>query len=187
MVGHRQATARFKWYAGDAAGAELLANDVLASGERLIDVLGGETSRVDDVVFDMVVDSRRPRQVGGFEVHRDLKWLVVDRDQLRPALRHVKALRQNHRDVLADEPHLVARQRVTAVQLITREVDLGDDRLDKPSHVFAGKHRQHAVELQRLAGVDANDASVGVGAQHEAEVNGIALNRQIVDETAFTA
>ena len=148
-------------------------------------VLGGESTLEIDVARHGRIDLRGGG-IGGFvNVGDHRKRLVVDVDQLQAVLGEVLALGHHHSHRLAGEPHFVDRQHVAGVGAVAGQLDLGGDRLHHGGEIGAGEDIDHAVEREGLARVDRGDPGVGVGAEHEGQVQRVDRRGQVVDEASL--
>ncbi len=100
--------------------------------------------------------------------------LVVDPDPLAGVLGEVAVAGDHHHDGLADVVDLVLGQRVRGARVGERRVrDQHGQRLAHPTReVLVGVDGHEAVDVQRVAHVDVDDAGMGVRAAHEGRGQG---------------
>ena len=160
----------------DLRGVPRLVLGVVAARER-----AGEH----DVVVPVLVDERRVGPERGLGVDDSRKRLVLDLDQLGGVLRNVSVPRDDGRDRLAVELHLVDGKRPEGriAGRERRQDDRQRQRTDFVLDVLAGDHRHDTGHGAGLADVDRQEPGVGVRAAHEGKVER-ARHSQIGDVAA---
>ena len=105
------------------------------------------------------------------DAHHRVERLVDDVDQRERVLGDVRVGRADGGDGMPGVERLVRGEHVVAHVLERRErLAEVDEVVAEPREVRVGHDGEHALEGERLRGIDADDAGVGVGAaQHAAE------------------
>ena len=138
----------------------------LVRAERVVDhdPVGQRVLQVDDGLERLVVDDHRADGVG----------------------RPVAAVGHDHRDDVAHVARLVDRDRVVlrVLHVVGDRPGAGHRRDPGVLQVGAGEHGLDAGEGQRVRGVDAGDAGVGVRAAHHPQPAG-PRDDEVVDEAAL--
>ena len=187
LLGHGKAPAGLDRHSGHTVRVEVLCDHVGSRIESGGHIVGGEPALEIDVARHGRVDLRGGG-IGGFVNVGDRgKRLVVDFHQLDAVFGEILALGHHHSNRLARKPHLVHCQHVAGVEAVAGQLDLGSDRLHHACEIRTGEHIDHAVERHCFARVDRGDPSVGVGAEHEGEVQGVKRRGQVVDEAALAS
>ena len=163
------------------------------AGKRSVDLGGVAIVIVErDIVGDVIVKLRRAG-LGGFGgVGHGGQRLDVELDRFRG----VACLRQRFGDHeghgVADETHLVARQRMAvglqqrrAVTAFQRQA-AGEGVVTGGRKIFAGPDAEHAGHRLGGNGVDTLDNAVGMGGPHHPAI-GLARKREIVGVFALAA
>ena len=143
-----------------------------------------------DVSRHLIVKQRRARLCRFARAHHRRQRLDVERDRLGRVLGLRDGLRDHAGDRIADEAHLVARQRRPrriadrrAVAVLERQIAF------EPAiglEVLAGKDRQHPGIDLGGGGVDAADDAMGNAAAHHHRI-GLAGPADVVGVAAFAA
>ena len=144
--------------------------DMVGRGEggRTVAVVGANLG--DDVVFRLEMHLGRAGRRRVAAIRGRLQWLVVDLHQSGRVLRNIARLRDHRRDRFADETGLVLRQhhrpggvgKLRAALILRNPV-----RGQHGGQVGVAVDGVYAGQGQRLAGIDAADQGVGMGAAHE--------------------
>ena len=127
--------------------------DVVRGGERLVDVAELHRDPLVDVAFvAVVVDARLEgrQRLGG--IGDRLQRLVDDVEQVERLGGRQLVARDDQRDGIADEAHLVHAERVL---VLAHRQDAVRDR-----QIGAGQDQQHAGMRRRAGGIDRDDARV---------------------------
>ena len=185
MLGHGKTPSGFDRDSSHTARVEVLRDDMGRRLEASVHALGGESTLVVHIARHGRIDLRGIG-IGRFaDLGQRRKRLVVDVDQFDAVFGEVLALGHDHGHRLAREPHFLDCQHVSGVEAVAGQLDLSSDRLHHGGEIGAGEDVHHAVERACLAHVDRQDPCVGIGAQHEGEVQGVERRGQIVDEAAL--
>ncbi len=114
---------------------------------------------------DIGVHPRSARDQRRLHVGDDGQGLVLDGDQVDGVLGDVAVLRHHERDGLANEAHLVLRQRPLGTRVgQVRMRDQERPRLVQIAEVGRGDHEMHAGDGPGAGGVDGANPGVGVRA-----------------------
>jgi hypothetical protein len=158
-----------------AVESELALEHDVRAGHGAIDIAEVEQHVLADVVLLVLVDLRLCVGEGVFRREEGVERFVLDDDGVERAGRRVFVHGRDGGNGIADEAHLVHRQR----RLVLRP---RDDAVAR-RQIAAGDRRVHARHRQRLRDVDALDARVRVraperlGVQHARQLNVVGVDR----------
>ena len=181
VIEHGEDAARLYRHAGHAPGAVFLRHHQIGGGEDLVEAVGLERGFKEDVVVEAIVDHRRIGRPRGLGCRDHGQGVVLDLDQLDGVLGHIGALRQDHGNRLAHESHFPDRHHPAPRLVIAGDLDVGADCLDQADEVLAHQHVDHTGQRQGRRRVDRADMGMGLDAHHEAQMDGIARLRQVVE------
>ena len=173
--------------AGTAVHIVALAEGVRGLAEGGVDIAVGEMLARGNVVGMAQVGARRAGLQRRLTVGDGVQGLPVDDHPIRPVLRRVAAVGDDHGNGLADEADLVGRQR----PLRHRIGDGGARHLQQDAlaahhgrQVISGIDRYHAGHGARAGHVDGADTGMGEGAAHEGAFHH-ARQPEVVHEAAL--
>jgi hypothetical protein len=143
-----------------------------------------------DIARRFVVDQRRVRTHGLVRPGDGGQRVDLDLDRLGRVLRLQRRLRHHEGDRVADEAHLVGRQRRPRRLLHRRAVAIVErhDAFERAigAEIGAGIDAEHPRHGARRRGVDALDHPVGVTAAHHHRID-LARQLDVVGVAAFAA
>ena len=163
------------------------------TGEGRVDLRGVAIVIIErDVVGDVIVKLRRAGLCGFGGIGDGGQRLDVELDGFRGIARLRQRFGHHEGDGIADEAHLVGRQRMAvglqqrrAVAALQRQA-AGEGIVAGGRHVGAGPHAEHARHRLGGCGVDAPDDAVGVAGADDPGI-GLAGQAEIVGVFALAA
>jgi len=177
-------------HAGAALDGEVQLQPVRGAGDRGRRVADVLLEAGADVAGHVLVDEVL-RGAGVVEPHDRREHLVVDLDPADRVLGDVAVVGDDEGDGLADVVHLVLGQGVLGAPVRQRRVR--DQQRQRVGHrageVLVGPHRVHALDVEDLVDVDADDPRVGVRGAQDGRVQhgGVPVHADVVDVPAETA